>query len=163
MRTMLLGLFIILASACGGGTTSPTSSIPTAPTATTPTVANISGNYNFTVTASSTCASSLPSSVRTLRYGATITQSGTFFQTSLTGGSLTNPSLVGSVSGQTVAISVAFGDTGISGIIGVNVIGSGNGTVASNGAINGTLNATIFVVGGNSCSAVDHQFTFTPR
>src|SRR6185436_7354975 len=67
-----------LTVSCGGGT-------PSSPTAPTP--ANIAGAYTLVVTASSSCASSLPAAARTITYGAAITQAGSDFQTTLTGSS----------------------------------------------------------------------------
>jgi hypothetical protein len=136
-------------TACGGGGSSPTA--PTAPPA------NIAGDYNANIIASSTCSANLPSETRTLFFVATITQTGAAVQLQLVAKAAGNPSVTvsGTVSGQAVnfpslSISQAMGH-------GVTFVASGNASVGANGSLTGTLSGTYQTPSGSSCNAANHQ------
>ena len=136
-------------TACGGGSSSPTA--PTAPPA------NIAGDYNANIVASSTCSAALPSDTRTLFFVATVTQTGAAVQMQLVAKAAGNPSVTvpGTISGQTVnfpsfSISQAMGH-------GVTLVASGNASVGANGSLTGTLSGTYQTPSGSSCNAANHQ------
>ena len=137
-------------TACGGGS----GSSPIGPT--TP-PANIAGDYNANIIASSTCSANLPSDTRTLFFVATITQTGAAVQLQLVAKAAGNPSVTvsGAVSGQTVnfpslSISQAMGH-------GVTFTASGNASVGANGSLTGTLSGTYQTPSGSTCNAPNHQ------
>jgi hypothetical protein len=98
-----------------------------------------------------------------MSFGATIAQSGTQFQTTLTGTAISSV-FTGSVSGQNVEINfIQIGFSRLGADIFVSGVG-GTGTVRSNGTIVGTFNGSYSPVGaGASCNAFDHVFQFTRR
>ena len=177
MTRVLFVVGLVILMGCGGGgssPTAPTTSVATPPTPAptptpTPTTANIAGSYDLVFTASSSCASNLPMALRVVRYVATITQSGSQFQTSLSGGSFTSSTFTGNVVGQMIdRLSIIVGDTSFVAAIGGALFiasTSGSGTVSPAGAINGTFNGRFdqLLGGGGSCNAFDHQFQLTRR
>jgi hypothetical protein len=181
MKSMSIRILILAAatsvSACGGGSASPTAPTSTTPppTSTTPlppapvptpppaAPANIAGTYNLVLTASSSCAASLPAAGRVVRYVATVTQSGSQFQASLTGSTFSTALFQGTVAGQTVTLSVVgIGDLNI-GTIGLVITGRGTATVGTGGTISGTFDGSFNNLAGNSCNAFDHQFQLMRR
>ena len=140
--------------ACGGSSPTP----PTTPTPPAP--ANIAGNYDLTLVASSTCSQNLPAETRVLKYTANITQTGTL-----------NNLIIMTLSGD-----VAFGEVIISGVVtgqefkitqftfsekttagGIAVLATGTATVAGNGSITGTLSGVYQTPSGASCNSTVHQ------
>src|SRR4051794_16033133 len=71
MKRLAIAMALGSLMACGGST-------PTAPAAPPPpTPANVAGSYDLTLIASPTCSENLPPATRTLKYVASISQTGT--------------------------------------------------------------------------------------
>jgi len=150
----LLAIATVIGSliACGGG------SSPTAPTN-----ANVTGSYDLTITASSTCAANLPAETRMLTYIATVTQNGAAVQVTLQAHVLFNSvTISGTVSGQSITFST-FSVSEITTGDGIAVASTGSGSVAANGSITGTLNGTFQTPSGTSCNAGNHQIQMVKR
>lgn len=163
ITTLLVASLLGIAPLAGCGSSSPSAPSPTStPKPSTP--SNIAGAYNLTISASSTCSGNLPASARILRYAATISQSGSAWQTSLAGADIALARLTGTVSGSAVSInSVLISDLS-NFFLPISVNGSaGTGSVGAGGEIVGTLNGQISVLTGGNCNAFDHQFRFTRR
>jgi hypothetical protein len=147
MKRLAISLAIGSVIGCTGcGSSSPTA--PTPP-------ANIAGPYNVHITASSTCAATLPSDTRALLFVTTVTQTDAAVQMQLVhhrGGTAT---ISGTVSGQTVNFpTVSLGETmGL----GATFVASGSASVGANGSITGTLTGTYQTPSGSSCNAGSHQ------
>ena len=152
LLAMALGTLMACGMACGGGST------PTAPTN-----ANVSGSYDLTITASSTCSGNLPSETRVLTYVATVTQTGAAVQVTLQGHVIFNSvTISGTVSGQTINFS-AFSVSEITTGDGVALTTTGTANVAANGTIAGTLNGTYQTTAGSNCNAANHQIQMVKR
>ena len=126
------------------------------PAAPTP-AANIAGQYNATVTASSACSANLPSETRVLNYAAEVSQTGATAQVHINPHGGSSVTVAGTISGQTINFpSVSFSATTPGGAVSV-VATTGKATVAANGEITGTLSGTYQTASGTICNAGDHQ------
>ena len=154
-RAILLATAIGSLMACGG-------SSPTAPTPpTTPTPANIAGNYDLTLVASSTCSQNLPVETRVLKYTAHITQTGTnndLIIVTLSGDvAFGEVVITGKVTGQELKITqFTFSEKTSGG--GIALLATGTATIAAaNGSITGTLSGVYQTPSGASCNSTVHQ------
>ena len=133
--------------ACGGGCGSSTA--PTTP-------ANVAGEYNATITASSTCSATLPAAAWVLKYPATVTQSGAAVQVKLAHHQGSTVTVSGTVSGQTIDFpSFALGQNMTEGVVALAATGKAN--VGADSSIAGPLSGTYQTSAGTSCNAADHQ------
>jgi hypothetical protein len=131
--------------ACGG---CGSSTAPTPP-------ANVAGEYNATITASSTCAAKLPAAAWVLKYPATVTQTGAAVQVKLVQHQGNTVTVNGTVSGQTINFpSFSLGESMTEGVVSLAATGKAN--VAAD-TIAGTLSGTYQTASGTSCNAADHQ------
>lgn len=148
-----------LAACSGGGDASPT-----APTAAPPaTNADLTGSYNATITASSSCAANLPSATRVLTYVANVTQHSGIFQVQFQAHVIWNAvNVSGSVAGNGVSFTT-FSFSEITTADGISLVATGTGTLAANGSISGTLNGTYATPSGASCNAANHQIQMVKR
>jgi hypothetical protein len=142
--------------ACSGG--SPT--VPTPTPTPTPTPANIAGNYDMTLIASSTCSDNLPAATRLLKYTANINQTGslnTLFIMTLSGDvSFGEVLIAGGIDGQTLKINqFTFSEKTTGG--GIAILATGTATVGANGTITGTLAGVYQTPLGASCNSTVHQ------
>ena len=159
MRRLVIALAIGSVVACSGG------SGPTAPTAQAPppTNADLTGSYNATITASSSCSANLPTETRVLNYVADVTQHSGIFQVQLLAHVIWNTVNVGgTVSGQTINFS-SFSFSEITTANGIALAGTGSANVAANGSIAGTLIGTYQTPSGAICSASNHQLQMVRR
>ena len=145
MRWLVIVMAIGSLMACGGG------SSPTAPTPS----ANVAGDYNATVTASSTCSANLPAAAWAVNFASNITQTGTAVQVQLFQHVGMN-TVTGTVSGQTINFP-SMSLNGTTGAGAVTVVATGKANVDATGEIAGTLSGTYQLASGTSCNAVDHQ------
>jgi hypothetical protein len=161
MKWLPIVVAIVSSVACGGGCGSSNASTLTAPAPGPP--ANIGGSYNATITASSTCSSSLPAATRVLNYIANITQTGTAVRGQLLANVIWNSvTIVGTVSGQTVNFSsFSFSENDTGG--GVALVATGTANVAADGSIAGTLSGTYGTPPEAGCNAVNHQLEMVKR
>ena len=149
MKRLAIAMAIGSLMACSDGS-SPTAPTPPAPPA------NVAGPYNATITASSNCSANLPSETRVLNYAADVSQTGAAVQMQLVAHGVAGTVTVsGTVSGQTVnfpsfSVSQTMGR-------GAALVASGNGNVAADGSITGTLSGTYQTPSGSSCNAANHQ------
>jgi hypothetical protein len=161
MKWLPIVVAIVSLVACGGGCGSSDASSLTAPMPRPP--ANISGSYSATISASSTCATSLPTATRVLNYIANITQTGTAVQGHLLADVIWNSvTVIGTVSGETVnfsSFSLSENDTGG----GIALVTTGTANVAADGSITGTLSGTYGTPSGQGCNAVNHRLQMVKR
>jgi autotransporter translocation and assembly factor TamB len=158
MKWLAITVAIASLMACSGGSGVGN---PTAPT-TLVTNANVSGpsaevsgSYNGTITASSTCSANLPPEARVLGFTATIAQTAAALQVQLSSGGNT-VTVSGTVSGQTVNFpSFSFSGTGRGASVTLVATG-GNANVAADGSIAGTLSGT-YQTSSGFCNATNHQ------
>ncbi len=156
----VLVLMVGSSMACSGN--SPTVPTPTpTPTPTpAPTPANVAGNYDMTLIASSTCSDNLPAATRLLKYTANINQTGTLntlFIMTLSGDvSFGEVLIAGGIDGQTLKINqFTFSEKTTGG--GIAILATGTATVAANGTITGTLSGVYQTPLGASCNSTVHQ------
>lgn len=152
---MAMGSLVACSGESGGST-------PTAPTPLATSNANIEGSYNLTITASATCAASLPSATRVLNYLANISQTGNAVQGQLLAHVIWNNQAVsGIVSGKSITFSnFSFSENDTGG--GVALVGTGNASVAADGSISGTLSGPYGTPTG-TCTAANHQVQMVKR
>ena len=118
--------------------------------------ANVAGEYNATVTASSICSATLPAAAWVLKYPATVTQSGAAVQVKLAHHQGSTVTVSGTVSGQTINFpSFSLGQNMTEG--GVALAATGKANVGADNSIAGPLSGTYQTASGTSCNAADHQ------
>ncbi len=118
--------------------------------------ANVAGEYNATITASSTCSARLPPDAWVLKYPATITQTDAAIQAKFISHQGSTTTISGTVSGQTInfpSFSLAENMTG--GVVALTATAKAN--VAADNSIAGPLSGTYQTPSGTSCNASDHQ------
>jgi hypothetical protein len=137
---------LIACGGCGGSSTAPTPP------------ASIAGTYNASITASSTCSASLPSTTRALNYGAEVSQNGAAVQVQLNAHGGNTVTVSGTVSGQTVTFPSfsLSGSTPQGGAVAVVASGT-TANVGADGLITGPLSGTFQAGSATSCNATDHQ------
>jgi hypothetical protein len=146
MKRLAIATVIGSLVACGGCGSS------TAPTP----QANVAGEYNATITASSTCSAKLPAEVSVLKYPATVTQTGAAVQVTLVQHQGSTATVNGTVSGQTINFpSFSLGENMTEGLAALAATGKAN--VGPDSSIVGTLSGTYQTASGTSCNAADHQ------
>jgi hypothetical protein len=132
--------------ACGG---CGSSTSPTPP-------ANVAGEYNATITASSTCSAQLPAAAWVLKYPATVTQAGTSVQVKLVHHQGSSVTVNGTVAGQTIDFpSFSLGNNMTEGVVALTATAKAN--VGADNSIAGPLSGTYQTASGTSCNAADHQ------
>jgi hypothetical protein len=150
MKRLAIAIAIGTLTACGGGSSTPTSPTPSVPPA------NIAGSYGATLTASPACAANVPFPI--LGFLATVTQTGAAAQVQLVAHAPGAPSgtVSGTVSGKTLTFA-SFPLTEAMGR-GATLNASGSLTVAADGlSINGSLSGTFQTPSGSSCNSTNHQ------
>src|SRR5215212_8430716 len=146
MKRLAIAMAIGSLMACGG---CGSATAPTPP-------ANVAGEYNATITASSTCSAKLPAEAWVLKYPATVTQTGAAVQVKLIHHQGSTVTVTGTVSGQTINFpSFSFGENMTGGVVALAATAKAN--VAADNSIAGTLSGTYQTASGTSCNAVDHQ------
>jgi hypothetical protein len=174
---------IVFATCCAGCSEAPTR--PSASTPLTTTFAagmHATATYNVTVTASPTCADSLPADVRSRTYRAVLYDAGTIVWSSPTVQPPLGQGVVsaGQLNGDTFSLTIGRQEDpqsddfhGISDVVSpvrlVNISGTGSGRVDGN-RIDGTLagDFTYYdlawadgpITASIYCTAADHRFTF---
>ena len=134
---------LVASGGCGSSTA------PTPP-------ANVAGEYNATITASSTCSAKLPAEAWVLKYPATVTQAGAAVQVKLIHHQGSTITVAGTVSGQTINFpSFSLGENMTGGVVALAATAKAN--VAADSLIEGTLSGTYQTASGTSCNAADHQ------
>ena len=161
IRAAVLATAIGSLMACDGSPTPPT------PTPTpTPTPANIAGAYDLTLTASSTCSANLPAETRTLKYIASVNQTGTLntlFIITLTGDVVFGEVVIsGGIIGQELKFGgFSFSEKTTAG--GIALVATGTAVVGANGTIAGSLNGIYQTPSGASCNSNVHQILMVKR
>jgi hypothetical protein len=118
--------------------------------------ANVAGEYNATITASSTCSAALPASAWVLKYPATVTQAGAAVQVKLIHHQGSTVTVGGTVSGQTITFpTFSLGQDMTEGVVALSA--SGKASVGADGSIAGTLSGTYQTPSGSGCNSADHQ------
>ena len=146
MKRLAIATAIGSLMACGGcgGSTAPTPP------------ANVAGEYNATIIASSTCSATLPAAAWALKYPATVTQGGTAVQVKLTHHQGSTVTVSGTVAGQTISFpNFSLGENMTGGVVALAATGKAN--VGADNSIAGTLSGTYQTASGTNCNAADHQ------
>jgi hypothetical protein len=147
MKRLTIAMAIGSLMACGG---CGSSTAPTPP-------ANVAGEFNATITASSTCSAQLPAAAWVLKYPATVTQNGTAVQVKLIHHQGSTVTVTGTVSGQTINFpSFSLGENMTEGVVALAATGKAN-VAPDSSVIAGTLSGTYQAASGPTCNAVDHQ------
>lgn len=170
--------FTLFLGSCGGGGGGGRGG-SSAPTSASVSTINIAGNYDLTITASASCASSLPAHMRVRTYRTTMVQDPPVFTggadlltLNADGAQLGTPGLttrlaIGSIGGSImVSLAIGFSDfidqsAAKFDVYGMSALAS-NVAVAGrdiSGPINGTIQQIPIGGGGPVCSAADHRFT----
>jgi hypothetical protein len=151
MKRLAIAMAIGSSMGCSGGNS---------PTAATP-PANVAGEYNATITASSTCSANLPAAAWVLKYPASVIQTGAAVEMKLVHHQGSTVTVSGTVSGQTINFpSFSLGENMTGGVVALAATGKAN--IAADRSIAGTLSGAYQAASGTRCNAADHQLQIQP-